>query len=163
MRTFLSHPFGHLLMKLFSAILFVPVPFLVTGYFALAGELPTSTPAAEGLSAEKLEQVHEIMNGLVRDRKITGGSVLIARHGKVVFHEPYGVMHLDYQRPVQRDTIFRIYSMSKAITSAAALILVEEGKIDLDTPRVAVSPAVCQPPGVRRRRNPPGKTPTDSN
>jgi CubicO group peptidase (beta-lactamase class C family) len=60
--------------------------------------------------------------------------VLIARHGKVVFHEPYGLMHLEKELPVERDTIFRIYSMSKAITSAAALVLVDEGKLDLNAP-----------------------------
>lgn len=101
---------------------------------AHATELPTSTPAAEGLSEEKLQKVREIMNGLVRDRHIAGGVVLIARHGKVVFHEPYGLMHLDGRRPVEPDAVFRIFSMSKAITSAAALILVDEGKLDLKAP-----------------------------
>jgi CubicO group peptidase (beta-lactamase class C family) len=86
------------------------------------------------MSAEKLAKVGEIMNGFVSERKITGGIVLIARHGKVVFHDTYGLRQLDDQLPVERDTIFRIYSMSKAITSAAALMLVEEGKLDLDAP-----------------------------
>jgi CubicO group peptidase (beta-lactamase class C family) len=103
-------------------------------FTAHAAELPTSTPAAEGLSEDKLQKVNEIMSGLVRDRHIAGGVVLIARHGKVVFHEPFGQMDLDDGRPVQRDTIFRIYSMSKAITSAAALILVDDGKLDLTAP-----------------------------
>jgi len=101
---------------------------------ARGAELPTSTPEAEAMSAEKLGKVSEIMNGFVSDRKIAGGIVLIARHGKVVFQETYGRQQLDDQRPVERDTIFRIYSMSKAITSAAALQLVEEGKLDLDAP-----------------------------
>jgi len=101
---------------------------------ARGAELPTSTPEAEAMSAEKLGKVSEIMNSFVSDRKIAGGIVLIARHGKVVFQETYGRQQLDDQRPVERDTIFRIYSMSKAITSAAALQLVEEGKLDLDAP-----------------------------
>jgi CubicO group peptidase (beta-lactamase class C family) len=108
--------------------------FVLVCFIAHAAELSNSTPAAEGLSEKKLEKVHEIMNGLVRDRHIAGGIVLIARHGKVVFHEPYGLMHLDDGRRVERDTIFRIYSMSKAITSAAALVLVDEGKLDLTAP-----------------------------
>jgi CubicO group peptidase (beta-lactamase class C family) len=106
----------------------------LTGFTARSAQLPKSSQAAEGLSEEKLEKVNEIMNGLVRDRHIAGGIVLIARHGKVVFHEPYGRMHLDDDRPVERDTIFRIYSMSKAITSAAALVLVDDGKLDLNAP-----------------------------
>ncbi|MGD9633123.1 MAG: serine hydrolase domain-containing protein [Pirellulales bacterium] len=97
-------------------------------------ELPTSTPAAEGMSAEKLAQAGEIMNGFIKDKKIAGGIVLIARNGKLVFQETYGLRDRERQLPVERDTIFRIYSMSKAITSAAALILVDEGKLDLDAP-----------------------------
>ncbi len=99
-----------------------------------AAELPTSTPEAEGMSAEKLKEVGKIVNGLIDEHKIAGGTVLIARHGKVVFHENYGVMDLESKKPIAKDTIFRIYSMSKAITSAAALILHDEGKLDLNAP-----------------------------
>lgn len=106
----------------------------LTCYTTLAAELPRSTPAAEGLSEVKLQEISQIMHRLVTDRHIAGGIVLIARNGKVVFHQPYGLRHLEKKRPVERDTIFRIYSMSKAITSAAALILVDEGKLDLNAP-----------------------------
>ena len=60
--------------------------------------------------------------------------MLIARNGKVVFQETYGLRELRRSAAARADTIFRIYSMSKAITSAAALMLVEEGKLDLDAP-----------------------------
>ncbi len=86
------------------------------------------------MSAEKLAKVGEIMNGFVKDKRIAGGIVLVARHGKVVFEETYGHRQLGDEQPLAADTIFRIYSMSKAITSAAALMLVEEGKLDLDAP-----------------------------
>lgn len=99
-----------------------------------AAELPTSTPQAEGMSAEKLKEIGTIVNGLIDDHKIAGGIVLVAKNGKVVFHEPYGVRDLESKRPIERDTIFRIYSMSKAITCAAALILHDEGKLDLEAP-----------------------------
>src|SRR5262245_24328717 len=99
-----------------------------------AGELPASTPARAGRAAEKGDEGGEIMNGYVKDKKIAGGIVLVARNGKLVFQETYGLRNLDGKLPVERDTIFRIYSMSKAITSAAALILVDEGKLDLDAP-----------------------------
>src|SRR4051812_4312280 len=90
---------------------------------ARAAGLPASTPDAEGMSAEKLAKVRQIMNGFINDKKIAGGIVLIARNEKLVFQETYGLRNLDGKLPVDRDTIFRIYSMSKAITSAAALIL----------------------------------------
>jgi CubicO group peptidase (beta-lactamase class C family) len=99
-----------------------------------AAELPSSTPEAEGMSAEKLAKVGEVMNGSIKNKKIAGGLVIIARNGKVVFHETYGLQDLDRKLPVERDTIFRIFSMSKAITSAAALTLVDKGKLDLDAP-----------------------------
>ncbi len=101
---------------------------------ARAEELPRSKPEAEGMSAEKLAQVGEIMNSFIKNKKIAGGIVLVARDGKVVFEEAYGLRDMERQLPVERDTIFRIYSMSKAITSAAVMMLVDEGKIDLDAP-----------------------------
>lgn len=101
---------------------------------AEADDLPRSTPAAEGLSAEKLAEVGEVMSRLVDERHIAGGQVMIARHGKVVFDEVYGQRDLDAGLPIEHDTIFRIYSMSKAITSAAAMMLVDEGKLDVDAP-----------------------------
>ncbi len=120
---------------------------LAAGMFAIysaaplpATELPTAEPAEVGLSAEKLQEIDHIMNGFVNDHKIAGGIVLVARHGKVVFQEPYGLMNLQTGQPLRRDTIFRIYSMSKAITSAAALILHDEGKLDLNAPVVHCLP-----------------------
>jgi len=101
---------------------------------ARAAELPASTPEAEGMSAEKLAKVGGIMNGFIKEKKIAGAVVLIARNGKLVFQETYGLRDLDRKLPMERDTIFRIFSMSKAITSAAALTLVDEGKLDLAAP-----------------------------
>ena len=119
------------LLRLVGVLLVVGVSLAPS---ARSEELPTSTPAAEGLSDEKLQEIRPVMNRLIRDKHFAGGLVLIARHGKIVFHEPYGQMHDAKGSPLQRDTIFRLYSMSKAITSAAALMLVDEGKLDLAAP-----------------------------
>ncbi|MDZ4657659.1 MAG: serine hydrolase domain-containing protein [Bythopirellula sp.] len=121
------------MLRLFLCV-FVSFVSFVVEMRASAAELPTSMPAAEGMSAAKLAEVGKIMNGFINDHKIAGGIVLVARNGKVLFHEPYGLMNLETKQPVTRDTIFRIYSMSKAITSAAALILHDEGKLDLQAP-----------------------------
>ncbi len=118
-------------MLRFTLCAFVSFVVLASSH---AAELPTSTPDAEGLSAEKLAEVGKIMNKQIDEHKIAGGIVLIAKNGKLVFQEPYGVMDLETKKPIAPDTIFRIYSMSKAITSAAALILHDEGKLDLDAP-----------------------------
>src|ERR1700760_1704950 len=121
--------------RLVNVSVFALLAFSIAcGAPASAADLPTSTPEAEGMSAEKLAKVGDVMNGFIKDKKITGGIVLVARNGKLVFQETYGLRNLDGKLPVERDTIFRIYSMSKAITSTAAMMLVEAGKLDLDAP-----------------------------
>jgi CubicO group peptidase (beta-lactamase class C family) len=103
--------------------------------------------------------VGEIMNGFIQDKKITGGIVLVARNGKLVFQETYGLRNVDGELPVERDTIFRIYSMSKAITSAAALILVDEGKLDLDAPVAKYLPEFAEMKVVDGEKERPAKSP----
>ena len=74
------------------------------------------------------------MERQVADKKIAGGIVIVSHDGKIGFFHAYGQMDLEAKKPMQPDTIFRIYSMSKAITTAAALNLVDAGKIAVDDP-----------------------------
>src|SRR5436190_16522613 len=97
-------------------------------FFALslplsARELPLVSPAKAGLSETKLAEVDRFMERSVADQKISGGTVIIAHDGKIGFFHTYGLMDREAQKPVAPDTIFRIYSMSKAITTAGALTL----------------------------------------
>jgi CubicO group peptidase (beta-lactamase class C family) len=112
------------------------LPILLLAACAASGprEVPQAEPAAVGLSAAKLAKVDAVMDGFVRDRKIAGGLVAIAKDGQVVYLKSFGQMDRESGRPVQADTIWRLYSMTKAIVTAASLILVEEGKIALDDP-----------------------------
>ncbi|MCR9197071.1 MAG: beta-lactamase family protein [Planctomycetaceae bacterium] len=91
-------------------------------------------PERVGLSAEKLSAVDTAMKQLIADSKLPGGVVLVARHGQVAYLKSFGKKDVAGDQPMTIDTIFRIYSMSKAITSAAAMILVDEGKLALDDP-----------------------------
>lgn len=91
-------------------------------------------PEEVGLSKEKLSKVNDVVNELIAKKRLAGASVMIARKGKVCFFETYGMMDLEKKKAMKEDTIFRIYSMSKAITSAAVMQLVEQGKIDLHAP-----------------------------
>ena len=91
-------------------------------------------PQEVGVSAEKLKKVDQIVQDLVAKKRLAGASVMIARKGKVCFFENYGLMDIEKGKAMSDDTIFRIYSMSKAITSAAVMQLVEQGKIDLHAP-----------------------------
>jgi len=99
-----------------------------------AGELPVAKPETVGMSSARLAKVDEVMDGLVREKKIAGGILMIARHGKVVHLKSHGMMDLEAGRPMRDDAVLRIYSMTKSITTAAALILVDEGKLSLDAP-----------------------------
>ena len=91
-------------------------------------------PGSVGMNADKLEVVNEKMENLLAENRLAGGVVVVARRGKVVHFEAYGKRNLATNEPMEKDTIFRIYSMTKAITSAAALMLWEEEKLDLDEP-----------------------------
>ncbi|QVL33988.1 beta-lactamase family protein [Telmatocola sphagniphila] len=97
-------------------------------------ELPQANPKDVGLSAEKLERVKTLVQGVVDKKQTAGVVVLIARHGKVAYLETFGKMNALTGQAMRPDAIFRIHSMSKPITTAAALLLYEEGKYKLDDP-----------------------------
>jgi CubicO group peptidase (beta-lactamase class C family) len=101
---------------------------------AYAGELPVVSPEAAGMSSEKLARVGPAVQALVDQERIAGAIVMAARGNKVVFFKAFGMMDREKKKPMQRDTIFRIYSMTKPVTSVAAMMLYEEGKLKLDDP-----------------------------
>jgi CubicO group peptidase (beta-lactamase class C family) len=96
--------------------------------------LPIAKPEKVGLDPKKLEAVDQKMEALIKEDRLAGGIVVVARKGKVAHFGTYGKRDLENDLPVEKDTIFRIYSMTKAITSVAALMLNEEGKLSLDDP-----------------------------
>ncbi|HEY5006905.1 MAG TPA: serine hydrolase domain-containing protein, partial [Caulobacteraceae bacterium] len=85
-----------------------------------------------GLSASGLAALNQQMHGLVDDRQLAGVVTLVARHGEVVNFDAYGTLDVSAPSPVQKDSIFRIASMTKPITGAAMMMLWEEGKWALD-------------------------------
>lgn len=101
---------------------------------APAAELPVAKPEEVGMSSAKLAKVDEIVEALIKEKKLAGGIVMVARHGKVAHQRSYGLMDVEAGKPMRDDAILRIYSMTKAITTAAALILVDEGKLKLTDP-----------------------------
>ena len=96
--------------------------------------LPRSVPEAVGVSAERLERIRPVMQGYVDDGNLPGFLTVVARHGKIVHFETIGMRDVENKKPVEPDTIFRIYSMSKPITSVAVMMLYEEGRFQLGTP-----------------------------
>jgi len=97
-------------------------------------EIPEVGPAEVGLSAKKLARVRTIVQTQVDKKRIAGAVILVARRGKIAVLESFGKLDLRSGKPMRPDAIFRIYSMTKPITSVAALMLVEKGKIKLDDP-----------------------------
>ncbi|HEY1173313.1 MAG TPA: serine hydrolase domain-containing protein [Verrucomicrobiae bacterium] len=99
-----------------------------------AKELPTAKPESVGMSSEKLAQVDKIVEDLIAKKRLAGAQVAVTRKGKIVYNKTFGKMDIEADKAMREDAIIRIYSMSKSITSAAALMLYEEGKIGLDDP-----------------------------
>lgn len=97
-----------------------------------AAEIPSVSAAEAGLAEDKLAEVDRFMQGQVDGKKIAGGIVVVSHRGKIGFFHTYGQMDLEAKQPMRPDTIFRLYSMTKAITTAAALKLHDDGKLGLD-------------------------------
>ncbi|MBV8881260.1 MAG: beta-lactamase family protein [Planctomycetaceae bacterium] len=107
---------------------------LFVGMPAFGQEVPTGTPESVGLSSEKLKQVDAVVEELIAKKRLAGAVVMVAKDGVIAFTGVYGKSSLEAEKPMKADAIFRIYSMTKAIASAGALILVEQGKLKLDGP-----------------------------
>jgi len=107
---------------------------IATTVAAFAQSLPAAKPEQVGLSSERLQRLMDVIKADVDKRVIPGAVVLVARHGKVALFETVGVRDPATKVPMTKDTIFRIYSMSKPITSVAAMVLWEDGKFNLAEP-----------------------------
>jgi CubicO group peptidase (beta-lactamase class C family) len=107
---------------------------LILGAIASAQELPTAKPESVGLSPERLDRISKTVQKDIDDKRIAGAVTLVMRHGQVAWFKAQGMQDRETGKPMQPDTIFRICSMSKPITSAAVMILYEEGYFLLEDP-----------------------------
>lgn len=97
--------------------------------------VPTaSKPEEVGLSSERLQRVHEAVQRHIDAKELSGVVTLVARKGRIAHFEAQGLMDIESKKPMPKDGIFRLASMSKPITGAAVMMLVEEGKIRLTDP-----------------------------
>jgi CubicO group peptidase (beta-lactamase class C family) len=101
-------------------------------------------PAGAHFNLQKLQRIGEFFRGEIADRKIPGAILLIQQHGKPVYREFFGVRDVVSKLPMTDDTIFRLYSMSKPITSVAAMMLVDEGRLRLDDPVAKYIPSFAE-------------------
>src|SRR5687768_14775784 len=107
----------------------------------LQGGSMTVKPEEVGLSSQRLDRIHAHFQRYIDAGKLTGTLTLVARRGQIAYFEPQGHLELEHQRPMQRDAIFRIYSMSKPITTVALMMLYEQGLFQLDDPVQRFIPA----------------------
>ncbi|MDE3186474.1 MAG: beta-lactamase family protein [Acidobacteriota bacterium] len=91
-------------------------------------DLTVVKPESVGFSSDRLENLHKLMQQTVDKKQIAGIVTILARHGKVVDYRAYGVSDLASGKPLQKDAIFRDFSMTKPITGVAMMILFEQGK-----------------------------------
>ena len=118
---------------------------LVVSPATAADNLLTEAPDLTGFSQAGLDRVTEMLDREVGQGHLAGAIMLIQRHGKPVYYQGFGVRDPATMAPMTRDTIFRLYSMSKPVTSAAAMVLVEQGKLKLDDPVSKYIPAYASP------------------
>ncbi len=101
---------------------------------SVRAQLPVTSAKAAGFDPGRLEVLHQTTKRLVEQGQHAGIITLIARDGKLVDFQTYGYRDVEKKLPMERDTICRMYSMSKIITSVGTLILLEEGRFNLDDP-----------------------------
>lgn len=99
-----------------------------------ATPLPWAEPEAVGMSSERLSRIVPALNAEVEAGQLPGAVVAIARHGHLVFHEAVGFLGPDRSKPMPRDALFAIASMTKPVTGVAGLMLWEEGRLGLADP-----------------------------
>jgi CubicO group peptidase (beta-lactamase class C family) len=101
-------------------------------------------PAGAHFNPEKLARVGDYLRDQVAQGKIPGAILLIQQHGKPVYHEFFGVRDVATRAPMTDDTIFRLFSMTKPITSVVAMQLIEEGKLSLNDPVAKYIPSFAK-------------------
>jgi CubicO group peptidase (beta-lactamase class C family) len=107
---------------------------LLVSFGAGAEPLPTAVPESVGFSSERLGRITEALRSDIAKGTIPGAVLLISRHGKIAYFESLGSLDPQAKTTMGWDAIFRIYSMSKPITTACAMMLFEQGKLALSDP-----------------------------
>ena len=108
--------------------------FVVFCLSPLSAAAPTARPEEVGLSSDRLKRIGELMERHIAAKTFAGAVSLVARNGRIAHFETHGLMDLETKKPMQKDAIFRIMSMTKPVVGVAVLMMVEEGKVRLTDP-----------------------------
>ena len=125
-------------MRYFSSPLIrhvlITVGLLVLSVNVSAAELAVGLPQSQGMSSIRLSRIHDLMQTEVTENRVPGAVVLVARKGKIVYADAVGFQDKPSAKPMTRDAIFRAYSMTKPMVSVLTMMLVEEGRLQLNDP-----------------------------
>lgn len=111
---------------------------------ALATDLPTSSPQSHGFSAARLARIRDVIQSEVNADRMPGAVILVARKGAIVHSDIVGFQDKGAGKPLKRDAIFRAYSMTKPLVSVMVMMLVEEGRLQLNDPVSKFFPAMAK-------------------
>jgi CubicO group peptidase (beta-lactamase class C family) len=109
---------------------------------ALADQLPAASPESVGLSSARLDRLAQAIRRDVEQGRMPGAVVAVARKGKLVYHEAFGFVDKAAARPMPKDAIFALASMTKPMAAVATLMLVEQGDLLLNDPIGKYLPAL---------------------
>jgi CubicO group peptidase (beta-lactamase class C family) len=130
---------------------FIIFQFLFLACFSALGQgLPLANPKDIGLSSERLNRIATAMNDYSGTGKMPGMVTLVARHGKIAYYNSFGMSDIEAKKEMSKDAMFRIASMSKAITTVAVMILFEEGHFLLTDPISKYIPEFSNPKVVMK-------------
>jgi len=122
-------------MKNLTRIVAAAVLFIFLTATASAQGLPQAKkPEEVGFSSERLNRIDTVLKADIEKGKTEGAVVLVARKGKIAYFKSFGMRYKEKSLPMEKDTIFRIFSMSKPVVAVAAAMLLEEGKLVLADP-----------------------------
>jgi CubicO group peptidase (beta-lactamase class C family) len=119
------------LMAKSTATLLLLLMFLLS---LSAAETPRAKPDDVGISSQRLQRIHELIQRHIDAKDFSGAVTLVARNGRIAHLEAQGLMDIETQRPMKTDAMFRIMSMTKPVVGVAVLMLVEDGKVRLNDP-----------------------------
>ena len=156
--------------KLVSTVLLVSTSIIYSSISA-AKEIPSADAERHGFSSERLIKITEFMNDQVDNGAMVGGLGLIAREGKIIYQKTFGLADREQAKKMSKDSIFRIYSMTKPITSVALMTLYEDGLFKLNDPiskylpefldvELALSPQNPDDKSLLGKTKPPSRPPT---
>src|SRR6202163_1935557 len=100
----------------------------------IAGSVPIAKPEEVGMSSDRLKRINQMIQRRIDAGDMTGAVTIVARKGKVVHLEAQGLMDVESKKPMAKDTMFRVASMTKPVTGLAIMMMIEEGKVRLTDP-----------------------------